>query len=101
MTEVEFFDDLYVRYLRLYASNNAALASLPSNIIGNVEWGKHALLARLIRGTPDAPGWANTDDGHSMFKWLEKYGSTSDDASQELLITEFAVVFCVNRGGCV
>ena len=49
MTEIEFFDDLYVKYLSLYASNNAALASY---IIGNVEWEKHALLARLIRGTP-------------------------------------------------
>ena len=55
------------------------------------------LLARLIRGTPDAPGWASTDDGHAMFKWLVKYGSTSDDASQELLITEFAVVMCESR----
>jgi hypothetical protein len=32
-----------------------------------------------------------------MFKWLVKYGSTSDDASQELLITEFAVVMCESR----
>ena len=27
MTEIEFFDDLYVKYLRLHASNNDALAS--------------------------------------------------------------------------
>ena len=93
-TEVEFFDDLYVRYMRLYASNNAALASY---IIGNVDWEKHALLARLIRGTPGTPGWSSTDDGYSMFQWLVTYGSTSDDASQELLITEFAVVMCESR----
>ena len=94
MSEIEFFDYLYTRYLRLYKSQSAAIAAF---IICNVEWSKDASLARHIRGTADAPGWGETSDGLALFTWLKVHGSSDDAASQELLMFEWAVVMCESR----
>ena len=94
MSEIEFFDYLYTRYLRLYKSQSAAIAAF---IICNVEWSKDASLARHIRGTADAPGWGETSDGLAIFTWLKVHGSSDDAASQELLMFEWAVVMCESR----
>jgi hypothetical protein len=55
--EVEFFDDLYARYLVRHAFINGVVASF---LIGLVEWEKEPALARCIRSLPGAPGWAAT-----------------------------------------
>ena len=52
--EVEFFDDLYARYLVRYAYINGVVASF---LIGHVEWDKEPALARCIRSLPGVPGW--------------------------------------------
>jgi hypothetical protein len=52
-SEVEFFDDLYGKYLEKYAFINGVIASC---IIGHVEWDKEPALARCIRDQPGVPG---------------------------------------------
>ena len=55
MSEVEFFDDLYDKYLERYAFINGVVASF---IIGHVEWEKEPALARCIRDLPACPDGA-------------------------------------------
>ena len=86
-SEVEFFDDLYGKYLEKYAFINGVIASF---IIGHVEWDKEPALARCIRDQPGVPGWGSTGNGKAMYDWLVTHGSTDDAATQELLITEWA-----------
>ena len=83
MSEVEFFDDLYDKYLERYAFINGVVASF---IIGHVEWEKEPALARCIRDLPGVPGWGSTGNGKAMYGWLVKHGSTDDKPTQELLI---------------
>ena len=87
MSEVEFFDDLYAKYLTRRAFLNGVVASF---IIGHVEWEKEPALARCIRDLPGAPGWGSTGDGKAMYEWLVKHGSTDDVATQERLISEWS-----------
>ena len=86
-SEVEFFDDLYSRYLVRYAFINGVVASF---LIGHVEWEKEPALARCIRNLPGVLGWASTGNGKAIYDWLVKHGSTDDAATQELLITEWS-----------
>jgi len=86
-SEVEFFDDLYSRYLVRYAFINGVVASF---LIGHVEWEKEPALARCIRNLPGTPGWASTGNGKAIYDWLVKHGSTDDAATQEILITEWS-----------
>jgi hypothetical protein len=87
MSEVEFFDDLYAKYLTRRAFINGVVASF---IISHVEWEKEPALARCIRDLPGAPGWGSTGDGRAMYDWLVKHGSTDDAATQERLVTEWS-----------
>ena len=97
--EVEFFDDLYARYLVRHAFINGVVASF---LIGLVEWEKEPALARCIRSLPGAPGWAATGNGMAIYDWLAKHGSTDDAATQELLSNEWSAIViesCLTKKG--
>ena len=94
MSEVEFFDDLYNKYLERYAFINGVVASF---IIGHVEWEKEPALARCIRDLPGVPGWGSTGNGKAMYDWLVKHGSTDDKPTQELLISEWSTFLIESR----
>ena len=53
--EIEYFDQLYERYLAQYKWYQTSLCSF---IVSNVDWVKEPTLARLIRGTETQPGGA-------------------------------------------
>ena len=93
-TEVEFFDDLYTKYLARHAFINNTVAGF---LIGHVEWVKEPALARCIRDQPGAQGWASTGNGKAIFDWLVKHGATDDAATQELLITEWSAFLIESR----
>ena len=88
--EIEFFDQLYKRYIAQYTWYQSSLCSF---IVSNVDWVKDPTLARLIRGTEAQPGWGETGEGLLIYNWLKAHGSTADAASQELLRTEWAGLF--------
>ena len=87
----EKYDTLYDKHLDNAINLEAAVFGF---IINHCDWRNEPELAGHVRGSGDgSKGWAATQDGRSLYEWLDKHGSTDDMQVQDRLAADWAGLY--------